>query len=92
MGLQAATRKALAVKVLSTKVCEALCGLMAVLDDIREMPPDRAVREVLARCGYREHLQRYTRSHPSQPGIRRSVSQFGQLLQGTVKPPQSVFG
>ena len=59
MSLQAAVHLALAERRLSDKVYHALSGLMALLDDIREMRPEAAIREVIERIGYLNYLKQY---------------------------------
>lgn len=59
MGLQDAVRQALSERRLSDKVYKALSGLMALLDDIRGMRPEAAIREVISRIGYMEYLRQY---------------------------------
>lgn len=62
MSLQDAARKAVATRLFSDRVYRALKELVTLLDDIRPLPPARAIEVVLARVGYMEYLQRYSES------------------------------
>ncbi|MDM8514918.1 UvrD-helicase domain-containing protein [Desulfobacterales bacterium HSG16] len=58
MGLKGAAQKAVTEKILTPKVYSALGSLLTLLDDIRDMKPDMAVREVVERSGYMEYLKK----------------------------------
>lgn len=62
MSLQDAARKSLEKKVLPARIYESLSGVINLLDDIRDMRPDTAVREVLTRTGYMDYLRQYLKS------------------------------
>ncbi len=62
MSLQDAVRKAIEHKVLPDKVYRAMKTLLALLDDIKNMLPDAAVREVLDRANYLDYLQKYSKT------------------------------
>jgi DNA helicase II / ATP-dependent DNA helicase PcrA len=59
MSLQEATRKALSEKIFSPKIYAGLELIITLLDDIREMSPDAAIREILGRTGYLDYLIHY---------------------------------
>jgi DNA helicase-2/ATP-dependent DNA helicase PcrA len=63
MSLQAAARLAVAERVLTPKLYNALTDLLALLDDIRDLRPDEAIKRTIARTGYMDHLEKYTRSN-----------------------------
>jgi len=60
MGLQEAARQALAERQFSDKVYKGLGELLRLLDDIRDMAPEAAIREVVSRIGYMSYLKQYT--------------------------------
>ncbi len=62
MSLQDAVRKALKEKLITPKLYNALDSVLVLIDDIREMKPDAAIREVISRVDYMNHLKDYTRS------------------------------
>jgi superfamily I DNA/RNA helicase len=61
MSLKAAARLAVADRVLTPKLYNSLKALLALLDDIRDLSPAEAIRRVIARTGYLDHLENYTR-------------------------------
>ncbi len=61
MSLQDAVYKALEEKVLPDKVYKALKSLMALLDDIKTMLPEAAIREILQRSDYLDYLRNYSK-------------------------------
>ncbi|NOY70610.1 MAG: UvrD-helicase domain-containing protein [Deltaproteobacteria bacterium] len=61
-GLQAAAGHAVREKMLSPKVHQGLSDLLQVVEDIREMKPADAIREVLERMGYEAYLQAQAKS------------------------------
>ncbi|BBO93348.1 ATP-dependent helicase [Desulfosarcina ovata] len=63
MSLQDAARKAVAERVLSPKLYKALSELLDLLDEIRDLKPDEAIKRALTRSGYMDYLENYTRSH-----------------------------
>ncbi len=62
MSLQGAVRKALKEKILAPKIYNSLEQLMRLLDEIREMKPDKAIRKVIAEINYIDHLKQYLKS------------------------------
>jgi DNA helicase-2/ATP-dependent DNA helicase PcrA len=88
MGLLDAVRKALEEKVLPDKVYNALKQLMELLDDIKTMLPDAAIREVLERSNYLDYLQKfsktgsdYTAREENLDQLMFSSSQYSTLLE-----------
>jgi DNA helicase-2/ATP-dependent DNA helicase PcrA len=63
MSLKEAARLAVADQVLTPKLHERLKALLALLDEIRDLRPDEAIRRTITRTGYMDHLESYTRSN-----------------------------
>ncbi len=63
MSLKEAARQAVADRVLTPKLYRSLSDLLALLDDIRDLRPDEAIRRAIARSGYMDHLESYVRSN-----------------------------
>jgi DNA helicase-2/ATP-dependent DNA helicase PcrA len=63
MSLKEAARLAVSERVLTPKLYHSLKDLLALLDEIRDLPPDEAIRLTIARTGYMDHLESYTRSN-----------------------------
>lgn len=61
-GIQAAVRRAVKESLLSEKNYQALTGLIGLIDRIRDMRPDGAIREVLDRAGYLDYLREYAKT------------------------------
>ncbi|MCJ7829978.1 MAG: UvrD-helicase domain-containing protein [Desulfobacterales bacterium] len=61
MSLQDAVRKSLADKLLAPKLYHALQALVGLLDDIKLLRPDTALREVIRRIGYMDYLRQYVK-------------------------------
>jgi DNA helicase II / ATP-dependent DNA helicase PcrA len=61
-GLQAAIRRAVGTSLLSGKNYGALRGLVDLIDRIRDMRPDAAIRQVLDETGYLEYLRGYSKT------------------------------
>lgn len=57
MSLQDAARKALGEKVLSDKIYRAVKGLIALLDEMKTLPPAAVVQAVLERTNYLDYLK-----------------------------------
>jgi DNA helicase-2/ATP-dependent DNA helicase PcrA len=62
VSLQEAAVLALAQKVLAPKVYSAIRGLLDVLEQVRDMKPDEAVRHILNAVGYMIYLEDYTKA------------------------------
>jgi DNA helicase II / ATP-dependent DNA helicase PcrA len=64
MSLLDAVRLAISNKILSPKIYDALKGFVALIDDIKTLAPDQAIREIIARTHYMEHLEEYAKGNP----------------------------
>ena len=62
MSLQDASRKALAEKILPQKIYNSLNEVIFLLDRIKGMKPDYAIREVLAAVNYMDYLKQYSKA------------------------------
>lgn len=83
MSLQGAMRLALARKLMSAKQYTAISALIQLLDDIRAMSPDQALREVIARIDYMTHLETYAKGNPQDLIARRE--NIDQLIYSASK-------
>jgi DNA helicase II / ATP-dependent DNA helicase PcrA len=63
MSLKEAARQAVAERVLTPKLYNALSELLILLDDIRDLRPDETIKRAIARTGYMDHLEHYTRTN-----------------------------
>lgn len=61
MGLQDAARKIVKDRVLTPKIHKALTGLLEILDDIRDLAPDFAIRQIIAKTAYMDYLEQYAK-------------------------------
>jgi DNA helicase-2/ATP-dependent DNA helicase PcrA len=61
-GLQETVRKAIKEKLLTPKLYKALDHLICILDEIKTLRPDEAIRAVIEKVDYMEHLKEYVRS------------------------------
>jgi DNA helicase II / ATP-dependent DNA helicase PcrA len=68
MSLLDAVRRALREKILSAKLYDRLKDFIDLLDEIKALPPDRAIQQVILRTGYMEHLENYAK------GNRRDIT------------------
>jgi len=71
MSLQEAARKAVAERVLTPKLYDSLSQLLDLLDEIRDLAPGEAIARTIARTGYIEHLENYTRSNSMDFTVRQ---------------------
>ncbi len=62
MSLQEAARKAIHEKILTAKVYQALKNLLDLLDDVRDAAPADALKTVIERVHYMDHLKEYVKS------------------------------
>ena len=76
MSLQDAVRKALEEKVLPEKVYMALKKLLGLLDDIKTMLPEAAIREVLDRANYLDYLQKYSKTGSDYTSREENLDQL----------------
>ncbi len=63
MSLKEAARQAVDGRLLTPKLYDGLKDLLALLDEIRDLRPDEAIKRTIARTGYLEHLEKYTRAN-----------------------------
>jgi len=61
MSLLDALRLAISNKILSAKLYDGLKAFVTLIDDIKCMTPDQAIRETIVRTRYMEHLQEYAK-------------------------------
>jgi DNA helicase II / ATP-dependent DNA helicase PcrA len=61
-GLQETVRKAIKEKLLAPKLYNALDYLISILDEIKNLKPDEAIRAVIEHTHYMEYLKEYVRS------------------------------
>ncbi|MFZ3045380.1 MAG: UvrD-helicase domain-containing protein [Desulfatirhabdiaceae bacterium] len=81
VSLQEAARLALSQKIMAPKVYSALDGLLNVLDQIRNMKPDEAVRHILDSVGYMAYLEDFTKAGSMDFTQRRE--NIDQLIYST---------
>ncbi len=62
MSLQEATRKIITERVMTPKVHNALKNLITILDKIKAMPPEAAIKAVLSGCKYMDYLKQYVKA------------------------------
>jgi DNA helicase-2/ATP-dependent DNA helicase PcrA len=63
MSLQAAVRKALQQKILTAKLYTSLFELMQLIDHLRDLPPDEAIKEVISKTNYLDYLASYAKGN-----------------------------
>ncbi len=63
MSLKEAARQAVVERLLTPKLYNGLKDLLALLDEIRDLRPDEAIKRTIARTGYLDHLEKYTRAN-----------------------------
>ncbi|MCW7753277.1 ATP-dependent helicase [Desulfobotulus sp. H1] len=61
-SLQDAARHLLGKRMLTPKIHSALENLIGILDSIRDMTPDTAIREILARSAYLDYLEQLSKA------------------------------
>jgi DNA helicase-2/ATP-dependent DNA helicase PcrA len=76
MSLQAAAAKALEEKLLTPKIYNGLKEVMDLLADIRSLPPDAALREVIARVGYIEYMRGYSSGDRDMDTRQENIDQL----------------
>ncbi|MDO9566896.1 MAG: ATP-dependent helicase [Candidatus Desulfaltia sp.] len=62
MSLQDAARKALSEKILASGIYNSLNQVIGLLDRIKGMKPDDAIREVLAAVNYMDYIKEYSKA------------------------------
>ena len=75
-SLQDAARMALKNKILPDKVYHLLGALINLLDDIKTMAPDAAIREILDRVNYREYLKKYSKTMDDYTAREENLEQL----------------
>jgi DNA helicase-2/ATP-dependent DNA helicase PcrA len=63
MSLLDAVRRSIQKKILSAKLYDKLKDLIDLIDEIKTLPPDRALQQVVLRTGYIEHLENYAKGN-----------------------------
>ncbi|RZB34997.1 MAG: DNA helicase II / ATP-dependent DNA helicase PcrA [Desulfobacteraceae bacterium Eth-SRB1] len=59
MSLQDAARNALSEKLLAPRIYNSLSEVIRLLDDIKDMKPDAAIREILSKVKYMDYIKHY---------------------------------
>ncbi len=75
-GLQGAVRRAVSEKILTPKIHGALVSLLSMIDDIRDMKPDQAIRTIMDRADYYEHLRAYAKTEGDYTARRENIEQL----------------
>jgi DNA helicase-2/ATP-dependent DNA helicase PcrA len=83
MSLQAATRVAAARKLMPAKQYAAVSALITLLDEIKTMTPDQALRAVIAQIDYMAYLETYAKGDPRDMIARRE--NIDQLIYSASK-------
>ncbi len=78
MSLKEAARKSLAERILSPKLYKSLSLVIDLLDAIKSMKPDEAIKEVIHQTGYMDHMENYTRSNSMDLASR--IENLEQLI------------
>ncbi|MEA3415398.1 MAG: ATP-dependent helicase [Thermodesulfobacteriota bacterium] len=60
MSLQDAARNALSEKLLASRIYNSLSEVIRLLDDIKDMKPDAAIREILSKVNYMNYIKHYS--------------------------------
>ncbi len=63
MSLKEAARKAVSERVLTPKLYKSIREVLALLDEIRDLSPDEAIRRTISRTRYMDYLENYTKSN-----------------------------
>ncbi len=83
MSLMEAVRQAVQHKVLSAKLYNAVKAFVELIDDIKMLPPSRAIEQVIARTDYMTHLQEYARGN--QRDMTSRQENIDQLIYSASK-------
>jgi DNA helicase II / ATP-dependent DNA helicase PcrA len=75
-GLQGAVRRAVSEQILKPKVHGALVSLLSLIDEIRDMKPDQAMRTVMDRIDYYEHLRVYAKTEGDYLSRKENIEQL----------------
>ena len=60
MSLQDAARNALSEKIFAPKIYNSLSEIIRLLDNIKDMKPDTAIREILSKVKYMDYIKHYS--------------------------------
>ena len=60
MSLQDAARNALSEKLLAPRIYNSLSEVIRLLDDIKDMKPDAAIRKILSKVNYMDYIKNYS--------------------------------
>jgi DNA helicase-2/ATP-dependent DNA helicase PcrA len=63
MSLQDAARNALSEKLLALRIYNSLIEVIRLLDDIKDMKPDAAIREILSKVNYMDYIKHYSKAN-----------------------------
>jgi DNA helicase II / ATP-dependent DNA helicase PcrA len=83
MSLLDAVRRAVREKILSPKLYAALKAFIELLDEIKTLPPDQAIQQVIQRIGYMEYLENYAKGNPRD--ITTRLENIDQLIYSASK-------
>lgn len=83
MSLMDAARKAIHEKILSKKLYNAMKDFVQLIDEIKNLKPDQAIREVIARVHYMDFLESYAKGNQSDITARRE--NIDQLIYSASK-------
>ncbi len=75
-GLQGGVRRAVAEKILKPKIHGALVTLLSLVDDIADMKPDQAIRTIVDRIDYYDHLHAYSKTEGDYTARRENIEQL----------------
>ncbi len=82
VSLQDAARIMVKDRVLTKKVHENLSGVLGVLDSIKEMPPGRAMDEVIEQTGYYQYLEKKVKTKTEFVTKRENIEQLIHTARG----------
>ncbi|MCP4744998.1 MAG: UvrD-helicase domain-containing protein [Desulfobacteraceae bacterium] len=83
MALLEATRCAVARKVMSAKLHNALKSYLNLIDEIKLLKPAKAIRKVITDVNYMEHLESYTKGNKNDMTTRQE--NIDQLIYSASK-------
>jgi DNA helicase II / ATP-dependent DNA helicase PcrA len=83
MNLLDAVRRAVHEKILSPKLYQTLKEFIELIDEIKTLPPDRAIQQVVLRTGYMAYLENYAKGNPRDITARQE--NIDQLIYSASK-------